>query len=349
MYERQKQFPELPGSGGSAALMTPRKYLQKVRKALRAPSHGGPFSTQQSSNHHPFGSGPGGGGGNHGNILTYGHGGISGGDGVLGLDDLFSNSIDISASMNDSSSGRFLRYPNMTSAQLPGATGGSSSKNSDLSRQELLKGTLDSSGRGVRGLDASGKASGRGVDGSGKASGRGTLDTSGRGVRGLDGSGKASGRGNLDNSGRGYRGLDNSGRAASGRTSNKSPVGLLASLEYSGHGLGGGSATTAPRRRMSGDASPQQQQAMMGDVSGEPRSSNSYSDEMGVLKASSSLERFAPSETSAFQANLDDKTGRFLARFTLSQVLSKSFAVSPSFARTALSDVFSISITVLFL
>jgi hypothetical protein len=39
-----------------------------------------------------------------------------------------------------------------------------------------------------------------------------------------------------------------------------------------------------------------------------------------VLKASSSVEQFAPSETSAFQANLDEKTGRFLARFTLSQV-----------------------------
>jgi len=75
-----------------------------------------------------------------------------------------------------------------------------------------------------------------------------------------------------------------------------------------------------PRRRLSGDASPQQQQAMVGDVEGQSRLASSFSDEMGVLKASSSLERFAPSETSAFQANLDDKTGRFLARFTLSQV-----------------------------
>jgi hypothetical protein len=57
-------------------------------------------------------------------------------------------------------------------------------------------------------------------------------------------------------------------------------------------------------------------------------SGGGYSNEMGVLKASSSVEQFAPSETSAFQANLDEKTGRFLARFTLSQVSALFLSLS---------------------
>jgi hypothetical protein len=244
------------------------------------------------------------------------------------LNALLSASIDISASMNDSSSsGRALRYPQMTSAR------GLDSSGRALSRKWLSRGALDDSGRGLLGLDSSGKASGRGLDSSGKASGRG-LDSSGKASQvGFDSSGhgqptKRLGLQGLDGSGRGLRGLDSSGKASGAGRPKKPPVGLIArglgGLDRSDHGSLSQSAGGEGPALGRGSSMPALTLGGSGGGSG-----GGYSNEMGVLKASSSVEQYAPSETSAFQANLDEKTGRFLARFTLSQV-SAPFSLSLS-------------------